>query len=195
MADTSRNPSDMHPLLLGRWDYMVRRWVEKHPDLPVPFLTATYRGPIDQLASYAGGASKAMFGQSLHNFKPCFAFDVAFLSPLGGVDWSFHLFEKMAVFGDECGLEWGGRWPGLVDGPHFQLPMTIEDAKAGRFPFLKPIPGAVEIDGGGWKVVVLTHGVVRETYEIDGADDVVVRYSAGRKRVYLDVKKEVPDAG
>jgi hypothetical protein len=189
MLDTSRNPSDLHPALRERWEHMLKRWDEEHPGLPKPFLTATYRGPIDQLDAFARGTSKAMFGQSLHNYKPAYAFDVAFLAKSGELDWSFHLFEKMAVFGDEVQLEWGGRWPQLVDGPHFQLPMTVDDAKAGRLPFLNELKRLVPVPEP-WRLVVMVKGVVKDVLEFVDADDIVVRYSPDRKRIYLDIKRE-----
>jgi peptidoglycan L-alanyl-D-glutamate endopeptidase CwlK len=186
MGDTSRDPADLHPLLRERYEYMMARWADEYPMYPKPFLTATYRGPIDQRKAKTEGKSKVDFGFSLHNFKPAYAFDLAFLHAQGHADWSFHLFEKMARFGEEVGLEWGGRWPGLVDGPHFQLPMTPEQVKRGDMVMLPPIPES----SGPWKIVVLVDGVVKWTWDAKESQDVVVRYSADRKRIYLDVKKE-----
>ena len=190
MLDTSRDPNDLHPALRERWEYMQRRWQESYGDFPKPFLTATYRGPLDQAKAKREGKSLHHFGQSLHNFKPAYAFDIAFLGEHGGLDWGFHLFEKLAAFGDEVQLEWGGRWPQLVDGPHFQLPMTRADAKANRLPILKSLGEPAVPVGDTWRLVVMSAGVVREVMEFPEADDVVVRYSPGRKRVYLDVKRE-----
>ena len=187
MSDTSRDPSLLHPDLKERWEYMQDRWKEKHPDLPLPILTATYRGPKDQEKAFSEGRSRARFGQSLHNFKPSYAFDVAFInSKWGHADWSFHLFEKMAEFGDEVGLEWGGRWRGLVDGPHFQLPMTLDMARRGETPSMQPIPGVKE----QWIVVLMDGGVIKDSLSFVAGQDVVVRYSSGRRRIYIDLKKE-----
>jgi peptidoglycan L-alanyl-D-glutamate endopeptidase CwlK len=186
MSDTSRDPSLLHPELQARWKYMQKAWAAKHPNLPKPILTATYRGPKDQEAAYVRGASRLRYGQSLHNFNPAYAFDVAFINTEGRADWSFHLFEKMASFGDEAGLEWGGRWPYLVDGPHFQLPMTVEMAKRGEVPSMPSIPGEEE----EWQVLVLDGGEIKAILPFIARRDVVVRYSSRRKRVYIDVKKE-----
>lgn len=187
MSDTSRNPELLHPVLRERWEYMRTRWVEEYPNLPVPILSATYRGPNDQEKAYAEGRSKARFGQSLHNFKPAYAFDIAFIDrKTGRADWSFNLFEAMALFGDEVGLEWGGRWIGLVDGPHFQLPMTLDMARAAQIPDMRPIPSAKE----QWLIVVLDGGIVRDTLAFAADRDVLVRYSSRRRRIYIDLKKE-----
>jgi hypothetical protein len=37
---------------------------------------------------------------------------------------------------------------------------------------------------------VMSAGVVKEVLEFVDADDIVVRYSPDRKRVYLDIKRE-----
>jgi hypothetical protein len=186
VSDTSRDPSLLHPALRERWEYMQQRWAEKHPTLPMPILTATFRGPRDQEKAFLDGKSRAKFGQSLHNFKPAYAFDVAFLGRDGRADWSFHLFEKMAEFGDEAGLEWGGRWTRLVDGPHFQFPMTLDMARQGQVPDLKPLPRAEDL----WIVVVMEAGVIKGTLSFTAGQDVVMRYSSARRRIYVDVKKE-----
>ena len=172
---------------------MQAMWKKKYPQLPTPFLTATYRGPVDQDEAYKSGRSRAKFGESLHNYKPAYAFDIAFLGADGYADWSFHLFEKMAEFGDAVGLEWGGRWPYLVDGPHFQLPVTVSMIKQKIEPHLKPIPSLASkppMPTDGWLVVVMNGGKQVATMSIGDADDVVVRYSPTKKRIYLDAKKE-----
>ena len=186
MSDTSRDPADLHPLLRERWSWMEEEWKRAYPDAPKPFLTATYRGPDDQGKALREGKSKAPFGYSLHNFKPAYAFDVAFLGDDGKADWSFPLFERMGFMGERAGLEWGGRWPNLVDGPHFQLPMTVAMAKAGEVPEMPELLGR----DTRRKIVVMREGRVITAVDMQEDDDLVVRYSQSRKRVYVDVRKE-----
>lgn len=41
----------------------------------------------------------------------------------GEIPWQkWDLFEVVGQFGEEHGLEWGGRWPERKDGPHLQVP-------------------------------------------------------------------------
>ena len=135
----SRDPNDLHPELRRSWEYMRDEWARRHPDAPKPFLTATYRAPVEQSELVRQGRSRALPGQSLHNFMPALAFDVAFLRD-GAVTWEFHHYQAWGELAEEVGLEWGGRWKGLVDGPHVQLPVTWTDARAGRLPTLPPLP-------------------------------------------------------
>lgn len=186
MSDTSRDPKDMHPALRERWEWMESEWLKLYPDLPKPFITATYRGPQDQAKALREGRSRTPFGFSLHNFMPSYAFDIAFKKDDGTLDWSFTPFEKMGLLGEKVGLEWGGRWPNLVDGPHFQLPMDIADAKKRQVPELPPILGRDERR----KIVVMRDGHMLTVVPVGDEDDVVVRYSQSRKRIYVDVRKE-----
>lgn len=184
MSDTSRDPALLQPQLQVAWKHGKAAWANRHPDLPQPILTATYRGPRDQERAFRTGKSKAKFGQSLHNFKPAYAFDVAFLDSEGRADWSFHLFEKMAAILEPLGLEWGGRWPGLVDGPHFQLPMTVDDARYGRIPTLN-LP---EESSEPWVLVVMRNGDVEYKTLIGDGEHVAKRVDPARRRVYVDVR-------
>jgi peptidoglycan L-alanyl-D-glutamate endopeptidase CwlK len=187
MSDTSRDPALLQPQLQAAWQYAKAEWANRHPDLPQPILTATYRGPRDQERAFRNGKSKAKFGQSMHNFKPAYAFDVAFLDSEGRADWSFHLFEKMADILEALGLEWGGRWPGLVDGPHFQLPMTLDDARYGRIPET-PAIDALKKPGEPWMLVVMRKGDVEYKALIGDGEHVAKRVDPARRRVYVDVR-------
>lgn len=187
LYDTSRDPKLMHPFLRAAQEYMFAAWEASYPDLSQPFLTCTFRGPKDQRAAFERGASNADFGQSLHNFEPAYAFDIAFLNQAGNVDWSFELYELMSRFGDQAGLQWGGRWPGIIDGPHFQLPMAIADAQAKRVPEMPPLP-PVPVDDD-WQLVVMRERVPVRIIRIEEDEDVVLRYARDRKRVYLDLRK------
>jgi hypothetical protein len=194
MSDTSRDPALLHPLIRTRWEYMAKAWGRLYPDLPWPFLTCTYRGPKDQDKALREGKSMVAFGGSLHNYRPAFAFDVAFQRN-GKADWSFHLFEKMAGIGEPLGLEWGGRWEKLVDGPHFQLPMTWRDAAAGKLPALPPLPpGMTDLIGEGdvpdFKLVVISEPKQEQhVLEIPKNHHVVTRYDPDRRRYYVVIRR------
>lgn len=140
----SRDPLDLHPELAKRWRYMARVWRQRFPAAPQPFLTATYRPPHEQWELVNAGRSNAKPGQSLHGFQPALAFDVAFdpdaSDGIGNdLTWTFRWFEKWGELAEEIGLEWGGRWPNLVDGPHVQWPVTWQQAKSGQLPPLPPL--------------------------------------------------------
>lgn len=139
----SRDPSDLHAPLLRRWEWLRDEWRRRWPDDAQPFLTDTYRDEAAQEKAYREGASHARFGQSLHNYRPAYAFDVAFMTAKGTLDWDWRLFERWGEMGESLGLEWGGRWEALRDGPHLQMPMTYRDAQAGRVPALPPLPRPV----------------------------------------------------
>lgn len=134
----SRDPRDLHPELFKRWVWMADQWEQEHPDDPQPFLTCTYRPMSEQQALVDAGKSRAKPGQSLHGFLPALAFDVAFLRPDGQVTWEFHWFQLWGELAESIGLEWGGRWPHLVDGPHVQWPVTWQQAQTGGP--LSPLP-------------------------------------------------------
>lgn len=128
---------------------MKREWERRYPDAPRPFLTCTYRPASEQQALVDAGVSKAKPMQSLHNFVPALAFDVAFdPDPSDGVGndvtWAFRWFERWGELAEEIGLEWGGRWRTLVDGPHVQWPVRWQAAKAGHLPPLRPLPAEEE---------------------------------------------------
>lgn len=89
-------------------------------------VTSTYRNHAEQARLYAQGrttpgkiVTKARPGYSAHNFRR--AFDVVPLRD-GKPWWSapFAVWAKMGVIGESLGLEWGGRWKGFIDLPHFQ---------------------------------------------------------------------------
>lgn len=141
----SRDPHDLHPELRKRWEWMRAEWKRRHPDAPQPFLTTTHRPANEQQALVNAGKSRAKPMQSLHNFQPALAFDVAFdpdaTDGIGNdVTWNFEWFERWGELAEEIGLEWGGRWDGLVDGPHVQWPTTWRVAQVGNLPDLPPLP-------------------------------------------------------
>ena len=140
---SSRDITDLHPELAKRWLEMAEAFKQKHPSLPQPFLTQTYRSAEDQNADYAKGrtvpgkiVTNAKAGQSLHNFYPALAFDVAFKDANGHVSWQQDLFNKLGAIGQSVGLGWGGAWHGTFhDYPHFEPPnFTWHDAAAHTAP-------------------------------------------------------------
>jgi peptidoglycan L-alanyl-D-glutamate endopeptidase CwlK len=138
---TSRDPDDLYGPLAERWEYLHAQWLVDYPKLPEPFLTCTFRDAEEQIKLVKEGKSNAQPMQSLHNYTPAYAFDIAFLDRYGAVSWAFHLFEKFGQMAKKIGLVWGGDWPGLVDGPNIQMRMTWRDAQDERVPQLPPLPG------------------------------------------------------
>jgi len=136
----SRDPNDLHPQLRERWEWMRDEWARRHPEAPQPFLTTTYRPASEQQALVDAGRSHAKPTQSLHNYPQALAFDVAFSDGHGGLLWHFQWFQQWGELAESIGLEWGGRFPGLIDGPHVQWPTTWRAAQAGVLPPLPPLP-------------------------------------------------------
>lgn len=191
MIESSRDPDKLHPTLRVCWSFMKREWWFLYPNLPQPFITCTTRSQADQSRLLSEGKSRAKFGESLHNFHPAFAFDLAFARPDQPADWSFHLFDKMAAIAEPLGLVWGGRWKGLVDGPHFQMPMTWQQAVAGEIPALPPMPTMKELPpptDDGWKLVIEIDGKVTIA-AITPYSEPRLRVAPHRKRIYLTLKE------
>ena len=129
------------PELQEVWYAALKKFSEAHPDLPVPFLTCTYRSreeqdrlfnqPWDHIDNDQDGkideadekVTNARAGQSYHNFYPSRAFDVAFRKPNKQLDWNDHLFIKFAAVVKEINpkVTWGGEFKRFKDMPHFQL--------------------------------------------------------------------------
>lgn len=130
----SRDPADLHPALREAWEWLKPEFQRRYPTAPEPRLSCTYRGKDEQEAAFHAGKSRARYGESLHNFRPAFAFDVFFQTREGTADWSFGNFERFGQLAKSIGLVWGGDWPGLVDGPHVQLDMSAALARAGVVP-------------------------------------------------------------
>lgn len=147
MRPSSRDIKDLHHELARRWLVMLAEFKRLYPNDDQPFLTQTYRNQADQAADYAKGrtapgpvVTNAKFGQSLHNFYPALAFDVAFREADGGAEWNEAEYVKLAQIAHECGLGWGGDWHHSKDRPHFEPPnFTWEMAAAGTEPTFGPI--------------------------------------------------------
>lgn len=126
----SRSIEDLHPTLKNVWGAASQKWEEIYPDLPSVFLTCTYRSNEEQNELYAQGRTKkgkivtrAKAGQSPHNYKPSFAFDIAFQSADKKLDWRPFLFDRFAkiVTGISNEVLWGGDFKSFKDKPHFEL--------------------------------------------------------------------------
>lgn len=128
----SRKIEDCHIILKNAWDEAEKKWDEVYPDKPKPFLTCTYRPNSEQNDLYAEGRenknpkkTNAKAGESPHNFKPSFAFDIAFLPDAKSkkLDWTPSLFADFyqIISEIEPQIEWGGSWRNFKDRPHFQL--------------------------------------------------------------------------
>jgi peptidoglycan L-alanyl-D-glutamate endopeptidase CwlK len=112
-----------------------------YPGLPQPFVCCAIRTSAEQNELYnrtrdgkdnngngkidepGEKVTNAKGGESPHNFKPSFAFDIAFINTYNKLDYSEHLFEKFAAIikAIDANVEWGGDFQSMVDRPHFQL--------------------------------------------------------------------------
>jgi len=142
---SSRNPKDLHPGLSERWRLAQTEFTAAFPGSPKVFLTQTFRNHSDQATDYAKGrtspgkvVTNAKPGQSLHNYYPALAFDIAF--KVGNtLYWDVALFRKFATIAKKLGLEWGGDWKNFKDNPHFQPPKySWQMAKANVDPTFPP---------------------------------------------------------
>jgi hypothetical protein len=105
--------------------------------------TRTY---AEQNALYAQGrttpgpvVTNARGGYSFHNFGV--AFDVGLFRGRAYVEEGSG-YTSVGHLGERTGLEWGGRWRGFQDNPHFQYPGLSLDGLRSRFEQgLSPIPG------------------------------------------------------
>ena len=145
---SSRDPKDLHPELAKRWQLAKDAYTAtQKPGDPQVFLTQTYRNDADQAADYAKGRTKpgkvvtnAKPGQSLHNYLPAYAFDIAFKKGTT-LFWDDKYFKDFAQIAKRYGLEWGGDWASFKDNPHFQPPgYGWKMAKAKVEPTFPPIP-------------------------------------------------------
>ncbi len=98
-------------------------------------ITSTYRDYESQQALYDQGRTKpgnkvtnAKPGYSYHNFRVAFDF-----CPIvnGKAEWNdIKLYTKCGVIGEQCGLEWAGRWVSFKEYAHFQLPgLSLEELR------------------------------------------------------------------
>lgn len=118
-------------------------------------ITDGHRTPKEQDYIYAQGRTRpgkivtnskgTPLPQSNHNFQ-C-AIDVCDRKKLYNIDW-----EKLGKIGESCGLEWGGRWVGFVDKPHFQYTggLTLKQLQQGKRPQKEVLDKVVYNKSGNW---------------------------------------------
>lgn len=123
-AVSAQRLASLHPILAERGTQLLERCAAQGLALMV---TQGLRSMAEQDQLFAQGrtapgkiVTNARAGESYHNFG--LAFDVLVLDAMGKADWSpGNLgWGQAGVVGEDLGLEWGGRWTGLVDLPHFQ---------------------------------------------------------------------------
>jgi len=121
----SRDKSDLHFELVSAYNKAAEKYKVLYPNEPQPFLTCTYRSPEEQniLFTKVPQVTKAKGGQSPHNFKPSFAFDIGFIGANKQMDWNVKLFKKFAdlIAYESTQVTWGGSWVRFKDAPHFEL--------------------------------------------------------------------------
>jgi hypothetical protein len=134
-----KQPDDLLPEVKRRAERLIKAMeLAGHPIR----ITEGYRSPQRQNELYAQGRTKpgqivtnARGGESLHQFRV--AFDVVFIKE--GFNASEDLWQHLGEVGEGLGLEWGGRWTGLVDKPHLQLTLgyTLSDFQLGKVDYNK----------------------------------------------------------
>lgn len=138
MAQDSRSLDDLLPKVKAMAEAFIAACKKVGIDILV---TCTYRSPETQAELYAQGRTKpgaivtnARPGESYHNYR--LAFDVVPIVS-GKCDWNSKRWPEIGRIGEDCGLEWAGRWSGkLKETAHFQWTggLSIYDLKAGRVP-------------------------------------------------------------
>ncbi len=193
----TRDPNDMHPVLRDRWFYLKRKWAELYPDEDQPRLSAVFRNEEEQNEAVRRGASTLEYPKSLHNHSPAYAFDIYFHDDSGTpddssddvADWTPELYERFAQLAKPLGLEWGGDWQGLRDGPHFQLPMNHMDALAGNVPSLPPLPTEQPVTRG-WKVNVMEDEEIVYRGELTGDFVISTRQDSAKRTYYVFIRRK-----
>lgn len=140
-AFDTTDPWCLIPPLAHAYQTLATEWATQPRPAPAVgprprlILTACYRTPGTQAKDYAQGRStpgrlvtNAKPGQSLHNYWPARAFDVAFLDATGEYLWAYQWFARLWGMAKELiatdriwPLEWGGNWHSIQDYPHFSL--------------------------------------------------------------------------
>ena len=132
----SRNLDDLLPQVKIKVEQFIQACKDKGIDILV---TSTYRDMESQDALYEQGrttpgkiVTNARAGDSYHNWR-C-AVDVVPI--IGGKpDWdgSHPAWQQIGEIGEECGLEWAGRWKSFRELAHFQYTngLTLAQLKEG----------------------------------------------------------------
>lgn len=125
-------PDELRPLVQEKADMLVAAFAAAGKPIRI---TEGVRSCARQDALYAQGRTKpgnivtnARCGESMHQYG--IAFDVVFREE--GYNVSDAQWEALGYAGEAIGLEWGGRWPGFVDRPHFQMKLghTMADLQS-----------------------------------------------------------------
>jgi peptidoglycan L-alanyl-D-glutamate endopeptidase CwlK len=125
-ARSERNIATLHPAIRQR----VTTFISAAKNLAQPRgldvrIISGLRSYAEQDALYAQGrttpgkiVTRAAAGYSNHNFG--LAFDIGVFK---GKDYleDHPLYTELGPLGESLGLEWGGRWKGIVDEPHYQF--------------------------------------------------------------------------
>lgn len=137
---------DLHPWLRERIANLARAHQQRYPDRSLALIT-TWRSHAEELDAIAKGTSELSPSQySLHGYRPCLACDVWVYTDgpeVDGVLYEYRpdrdagatlrlmqrgslsdYYEPMGELAERHGLEWGGRWRTLRDGPHVQVPQA-----------------------------------------------------------------------
>lgn len=137
LMENSRNISDLLPSAATKCEAFINACKSHGIDV---IITSTYRDNESQDALYAEGrtapgsiVTHARAGQSYHNYRV--AFD--FCPVVGGkTRWDdLDTFRKCGEIGEQCGLEWAGRWEHMREYAHLQLAgLKLADLQAGHLP-------------------------------------------------------------
>jgi peptidoglycan L-alanyl-D-glutamate endopeptidase CwlK len=125
----SRKIEDCVDELQAAWRDASASFAHYYPNDSQPIITCTYRTNEEQLELYAQGRTKPgpkvtrIKQGGKHNSNPSKAFDIAFKTKNGALDWSPALFSKFAAIIklQHPSVEWGGDWKSFKDLPHFQV--------------------------------------------------------------------------
>jgi hypothetical protein len=114
----------LHTSFQGQMKNLISgMWTKHGIDIGI---ASTTRGAAEQNALKEKGASKAEFGESLHNYGA--AADVFFNTH--GKDGIYDgPWDKLSSMGKGLGMRWGGDWKSFQDKPHFQADMNWHEAK------------------------------------------------------------------
>lgn len=119
--------AQMHPWLRERVVLALAAWRAAAPAGESIRLVESVRSLATQQRYHAEGKSRAdgVTRYSLHQFAPSLAADVAvtrggkYVASASDAAW-----QRWGSAAEATGLEWGGRWKGLVDCPHVQVPLS-----------------------------------------------------------------------
>jgi peptidoglycan L-alanyl-D-glutamate endopeptidase CwlK len=140
LAKSEAKLSGVHPTLRAKAVELIKK---AHAAGVNILITQGYRSIDEQNELYAQGRTKpgnivtqVKGGYSYHNYG--LAIDFAVYAKDGKtINWNVDKdWMKVGEIGESLGLEWGGRWTGFKDYPHFQLTfgLSIADLRAGKKP-------------------------------------------------------------